>query len=101
MAYIGAARAAADGRPLACDLPTLHRFFSKRRLDVPSGTVKFFNTERGYGFIVPDDGGNDVFVHITAVQKAGYSGLVEGARISYEMMPNRSGKLAAENLRLG
>jgi CspA family cold shock protein len=68
---------------------------------VPSGTVKFFNTERGFGFIVPDDGGNDVFVHITAVHKAGYSGLVEGARIGYELVPTRTGKMAAENLRLG
>ena len=69
---------------------------------MPSGTVKFFNTERGYGFIVPDDGGNDVFVHITAVQKAGYSGLVEGARIrgatgkelpDIEMLTGLPGKL--------
>jgi cold shock protein len=102
VAYIGAGSAAADVRQVACDLPMLHRFFcSNGDWNVPSGTVKFFISERGFGFIVPDDGGNDVFVHITAVHKAGYNGLVEGARISYELGPTRTGKLAAENLRLG
>lgn len=64
------------------------------------GTVKWFNTTKGYGFIQPDDGGKDVFVHISAVEKAGYNGLVEGAKISYEEKENR-GKTSAENLRLG
>jgi len=67
---------------------------------VALGTVKWFNTTKGYGFIQPDDGGKDVFVHISAVEKAGYNGLVEGAKISYEEKENR-GKTSAENLRLG
>ena len=56
---------------------------------------------KGYGFIRPADGGLDVFVHISAVEKAGYTSLAEGARISYELVTGRSGKASAENLRLG
>jgi CspA family cold shock protein len=67
---------------------------------VAIGTVKWFNPEKGYGFIKPDEGGSDVFVHITAVEKAGYSGLAEGARISYELLPDRKGKQVAQNFRL-
>jgi cold shock protein len=63
--------------------------------------VKWFNPARGYGFINPEDGGPDVFVHIRAVQKAGYTSLVEGARVSYDLVWDHSGKVAAENLRLG
>ena len=63
--------------------------------------MKWFNVTKGYGFIQPDDGGSDVFVHISAVEKAGYTGLAEGARISYELMAGRSGKMSAENLRIG
>lgn len=63
------------------------------------GTVKWFNATKGYGFIQPDDGGKDVFVHISAVEKAGFSNLVEGAKVSYEAKENR-GKVSAENLRL-
>jgi CspA family cold shock protein len=69
--------------------------------DVAMGTVKWFNVTKGYGFIKPAESGPDVFVHISVVQKAGYSDLVEGARISYELVANRSGKMSAENLRLG
>ena len=65
------------------------------------GTVKWFNPIKGYGFIKPDNGGQDVFVHISAVERAGYSGLAEGAKISYELVTTRLGKTAAENLHLG
>jgi CspA family cold shock protein len=68
---------------------------------VARGTVKWFNPVRGYGFINPEDGGPDVFVHLSAVQKAGYTNLVEGARITYDLMADSSGKMLAENLRLG
>jgi CspA family cold shock protein len=57
-----------------------------------TGTVKFFNGERGYGFIKPDDGGRDVFVHITAVEQAGLKDLPEGAKITYEIEPDKKGK---------
>jgi CspA family cold shock protein len=56
------------------------------------GTVKFFNSERGYGFIKPDDGGRDVFVHITAVERAGLKSLNEGQRISFDVEPDKKGK---------
>ena len=63
------------------------------------GTVKWFNTTKGFGFIMPQDGGKDVFVHITAVQAAGLRGLDEGQQVSYEVAMER-GKAAAINLRL-
>ncbi|WP_368416251.1 cold-shock protein [Falsiroseomonas sp.] len=62
------------------------------------GTVKWFNATKGFGFIVPSDGGKDVFVHITAVQKAGMNGLDEGQKLSYEVVMER-GKAAATDLR--
>ncbi|WP_439406372.1 cold-shock protein [Bradyrhizobium sp. DASA03076] len=65
------------------------------------GIVKWFSPTKGYGFIKPDDGGPDVFVHIRAVEKAGYAELAEGAKISYETRVGASGKISAENLRLG
>ena len=64
------------------------------------GTVKWFNATKGYGFIQPDTGGKDVFVHISAVEKAGLSGLNEGAKVSFEVTANR-GKKSAQNLRVG
>lgn len=57
-----------------------------------TGTVKFFNTQKGFGFITPDDGGKDVFVHITAVQSAGLPGLADGQRVSFETEPDARGK---------
>jgi cold shock protein len=69
--------------------------------EVAMGTVKWFNATKGYGFIKPDTGGQDVFVHISAVEKAGYTGLAEGAKVSYELVTGRSGKVSAENLRIG
>jgi CspA family cold shock protein len=67
---------------------------------VPTGKVKWFNATKGFGFIAPDSGGKDVFVHISAVEKAGYSSLAEGAKVSFDVVPNR-GKESAENLKLG
>ena len=64
------------------------------------GTVKFFNTQKGFGFIRPEDGGPDVFVHISAVQRAGMQTLAEGQRLSYEVVDER-GKKAASNLQQG
>ena len=63
------------------------------------GTVKWFNSQKGYGFIQPQDGGKDVFVHISAVEKAGLSGLNEGQVVEYEEAPNK-GKTSAEHLKL-
>jgi CspA family cold shock protein len=64
-----------------------------------TGTVKFFNATKGFGFITPDTGGTDVFVHISAVERAGMRTIVEGQKLSYEVVKdNRSGKSAAENL---
>ena len=68
--------------------------------NVAMGTVKWFNATKGFGFIQPDSGGKDVFVHISAVEKAGLSSLNEGAKVSFDVVPNR-GKESAENLRLG
>jgi len=66
---------------------------------MPSGTVKFFNTTKGYGFIQPDDGGKDVFVHISAVEQAGIVAPNEGDKISYDIEQDRQGRSAATNLR--
>ncbi len=63
-----------------------------------TGTVKFFNADKGYGFIAPDGGGNDAFVHITAVEQAGMSTLQEKQRVSYELEQDRRGKQSAVNL---
>ena len=67
---------------------------------MPSGTVKFFNTQKGFGFIQPDDGSKDVFVHISAVERAGMRTLMEGQKINYEIITER-GKQAAGNLSAG
>ena len=64
-----------------------------------TGSVKWFNSTKGYGFIHPDGGGKDVFVHISAVERAGFSSLAEGAKVSYEIVSDR-GKESAGNLRL-
>lgn len=65
---------------------------------MPTGTVKWFNVTKGYGFIEPEDGGKDVFVHITAVQRSGMEGLNEGQKVSYELEEGRNGRMAATNL---
>lgn len=66
-----------------------------------SGTVKWFNAQKGYGFIQPDDGGKDVFVHISAVERSGLQRLDEGQKVSFDLEPDRRGKVSAENLRVG
>ncbi|WP_306141748.1 cold-shock protein [Roseibium sp. MMSF_3412] len=66
---------------------------------MPIGTVKFFNTSKGYGFIQPEDGAKDVFVHISAVERSGMRSLVEGQKVSFEVVQDsRSGKSSADNL---
>jgi CspA family cold shock protein len=70
------------------------------RSGMPTGTVKWFNTTKGYGFIAPDDGGKDVFVHISAVERAGLTGLNDNQKIGYEMQSGRDGKMSASDLRL-
>src|SRR5215469_7859250 len=75
--------------------------FFKRRPEMAQGTVKFFNTQKGFGFIQPSDGGKDVFVHISAVERAGMSTLNEGQKVSFDIVADRrTGKSSAENLRV-
>ena len=65
-----------------------------------TGTVKFFNSAKGYGFIEPEDGGKDAFVHISAVESAGLTGLAEGQKVTYELETGRNGKVSATNLQV-
>jgi CspA family cold shock protein len=68
---------------------------------MPTGTVKWFNGQKGFGFIQPNDGGSDVFVHISAVERAGLSGLAEGQKVNFEVKADKMrGKVSAENLSL-
>ena len=84
----------------ACESGLSYRYILRRGYPVSMGTVKWFNATKGYGFIQPDDGGNDVFVHISAVERAGLGTLREGQKISYEIVADRrSGKSSADNLR--
>ena len=66
---------------------------------MPTGTVKFFNESKGYGFIQPDDGGTDAFVHITAVERAGMRSLRQDQRVSYDLQQDNRGKMSAVNLK--
>jgi CspA family cold shock protein len=65
---------------------------------MPIGTVKFFNDQKGYGFIAPEDGGNDAFVHISAVERSGMQTLQKDQRVSYELEQDKRGKMSAVNL---
>jgi CspA family cold shock protein len=65
---------------------------------MPTGTVKWFNPIKGFGFIEPEDGSKDAFVHISAVERAGLGSLSEGQKFSYELVPGQNGKTAADNL---
>ena len=65
---------------------------------MPTGTVKWFNTHKGYGFIAPDEGGKDVFVHVSAVQKAGLTGLSDNQKVEYEMAAGRDCRQMADDL---
>jgi CspA family cold shock protein len=87
---------------LGPDVWLSRREFDKARLKettMPTGTVKWFNPTKGYGFIQPQGGGKDVFVHISAVERAGLSTLNEGQTVTYEIVSNR-GKESAENLKV-
>ena len=66
---------------------------------MPTGTVKFFNTQKGFGFIQPEDGSKDVFVHISAVERSGLSGLAEGQKVEFELETGRDGRTSAGNLK--
>lgn len=66
---------------------------------MPTGTVKWFNPDKGFGFITPDEGGDDVFVHFSEIQGTGFKSLDEGARVEYEVRPGRDGKQQAANVR--
>lgn len=67
---------------------------------MPNGTVKWFNTTKGYGFIEPEEGGSDVFVHISAVQKSGLTGLTDNQKVSYELQDGRDGRKLAADLQI-
>lgn len=67
---------------------------------MPSGTVKWFNTTKGYGFIAPDDGGKDVFVHISAVERSGLTGLADNQKLTYDLQEGRDGREMATDLKL-
>ncbi len=88
------------GRPFFCPIVGTTFGFKHGETDVAMGIVKWFNPTKGYGFIQPDTGGKDVFVHISAVERAGFTSLAEGAKVSYDVVANR-GKESAENLRVG
>jgi CspA family cold shock protein len=96
--------APAGSFPKTSDQLNLNRVMSREctlEKKMPTGTVKWFNGQKGFGFIQPNGGGNDVFVHISAVERAGLSGLAEGQKVSFELKTDKMrGKVSAENLSL-
>ena len=99
LAYLELAAPAGFACPVPRFAALLLQSLLRGESDVASGTVKWFNGQKGYGFIAPDGGGKDVFVHISAVEKAGLDGLPDGAKVTFDIVPNR-GKESAENLRV-
>jgi CspA family cold shock protein len=85
--------------PSAVIVALVQRLYFKGSADVATGTVKWFNATKGFGFIQPDGCGKDVFVHVSAVERAGLSDLREGDKITFDVVPNR-GKESAENLKV-
>jgi cold shock protein len=86
-------------RDFVCRPSRVHR--QRKDILMSSGTVKWFNSQKGFGFIQPDDGGKDVFVHISAVERAGLSSLNEGQKLQYEIVADRrTGKSSADKLRV-
>jgi cold shock protein len=88
--------------------PQCEKYFGPRRVDrrvawkiqaMSQGTVKWFNAQKGFGFIQPDDGSKDVFVHISAVERAGLNGLNEGQKVSFDLEQGQQGKTSATNLK--
>jgi len=67
---------------------------------MPAGTVKWFNTTKGYGFIAPEEGGKDIFVHISAVERSGLTGLADNQKVTYELRSGRDGRESADNIQL-
>ena len=67
---------------------------------MPAGTVKWFNTTKGYGFIAPEEGGKDVFVHISSVERSGLTGLADNQKVTYELRAGRDGRESADNIEL-
>src|SRR3989304_10271882 len=90
-------RSIGPGRTLARASIQLH--FLIRRFGMATGTVKWFNASKGFGFIQPDDGSKDVFVHVSAVQGAGLSTLNEGQKVQFELVKGKDGKTSAGNLK--
>ncbi len=86
-------------RPPRAWAPCPGAHYLRARRDLQTGTVKWFNATKGYGFIQPDDGGSDAFVHISAVERAGLDSLKEGQKVSYELVRGKNGKSSAENLK--
>ena len=68
---------------------------------MPTGTVNWFNTTKGYGFIAPDDGGKDIFVHVSAVEQSGMTGLADNQKVEFDLIEGRDGRQMAGNLRRG
>ena len=85
---------------LAAPLHVANGLICRENPKMPNGTVKWFNTTKGYGFIAPEEGGKDVFVHISAVERSGLTGLADDQKVSYELAAGRDGRESAENLSL-